>query len=108
MQVLVEQGDVRRATALVDSWREAGIGVGLLADWVALEQEGAEVRPGAPDPRDPQRAGRGLSRYLDALAQTGRGARRSGLEAAVRLLDESDDLWDRRLADHIRTTRLEP
>ena len=64
------------------------------------------MRPGAPDDRDPQRASRGLSRYLDALSQTGKGAKRSGCDAAARLLTESDDLWDQRLAEHIRTTHL--
>jgi len=106
VQVLVEEGDVKRAAALVDSWREAGIGVGLLHDWVALELDKADVRPGPPDDRDPQRAGRGLSRYLDALSQSGKAARRSGLKAAVDLLDASDDLWDQRLAVHIRDNHL--
>jgi hypothetical protein len=106
VQVLVESGDIKRASALVNSWSEAGIGVGLLGDWVALEQDERGVRPGAPDERDPQRSSRGLSRYLDALAQTGKGARRSGFDAAARLLAESDDLWDQRLGDHIRATHL--
>jgi len=108
VQVLVEEGDLRRATALVDSWREAGLGVGLLADWVSLEGAPASVRPRAPDDRDPHRAGRGLSRYLDALSQSGKAARRSGLEAAHAQLTQSDDLWDQRLGTHIEKVHFDP
>jgi len=101
VQVHVEEGNVERARALVDSWREAGLGVGLLADWVGLEAGDLSIRPGAPEAADPDRAGRGLTRYLDALSQKGRGARQSGLEAAIGELEASASAWDHRLAAHV-------
>ncbi len=101
IQLQIESGDLASAREYVDRWREAGLGVGMLADWVRLQGGETSIRPGPPEPADPDRAGFGLTRYLDALAQTKAAARKNGLEKAVSDLRESQHPWDHRLADHI-------
>jgi hypothetical protein len=101
VQLLIEAGAVAEARQQVDRWREAGLGVGLLPDWVLLEGGDLSHRPGPSDPSDPDRAGSELIRYLDALARKGESARRSGLEKAATGLRDSGHPWDRRLAEYI-------
>lgn len=105
VQVLLEMGKTGDAKVQVDAWRNAGIGVGLLGDWVALESGDRTVAVGVPDSSDPQRASFGLTRYLDALTQEREGARQSGLESAVKALRDSENPWDHRLASYIEQHR---
>ncbi|HCH65244.1 MAG TPA: hypothetical protein DFR83_20735, partial [Deltaproteobacteria bacterium] len=101
VQIQLELGNRTEAVAQVDAWRNAGIGVGLLADWVMLESEDRSHRAGAPQPSDPHRASYGLTRYLDALSQDTESARRAGLRDAIESLRAGGHPWDIRLAAHI-------
>jgi hypothetical protein len=103
--VHLEERNEVRAEALVKSWMDAGVGVGQLGTWVALQQGNLAARPEPPDPTDPHRSGAALVRYLDALAQKSRGARQSGLTRAVDELKSSSSLWDRRLATYVEAEK---
>lgn len=102
IQVLLESGDVAAAETSVGAWREAGLGIGVLGDWVSLRQGNRDIRPGTPDARDLARAGAPLVAYLDGLAQGTRSSRVAQLGKAAAELAASESPWDRRLALRVR------
>lgn len=102
VQQLLTTGRRADAVELIERWRRAGVGVGLLGDWVAAGAGTLDGSPGSADPDDPLRASEALSDYVDALARPPGAARWDAVVDAAGELEGAPGVWDRRLAVVVR------